>query len=56
MYFLKASTSLIIQKKNKKVKGIHLPRYSDTKQRKCLHKKMMGARPCLQLRIGTILN
>ena len=27
-----------------------------TKQRKCIHKKMVGARPCLQLRIGTTLN
>ena len=28
----------------------------NTKQRKCIHKKMAGARPCLQLRIGTTLN
>jgi hypothetical protein len=27
-----------------------------TKQRKCIHKKMVGARLCLQLRIGTTLN
>jgi hypothetical protein len=53
------STRLLIQKKNKKVRLTHLPSYTDTHthtQKECIHEKMVGARPCLPLRIGTTLN
>ena len=48
--FVKLSIKLFIQKSNKKPGETHPLSYSDTKQKECIHQKMVGTRPCLPLR------
>jgi hypothetical protein len=44
----KRTPDFFIQKKNKKTRRTHLPSYSDTKRKECIHQKIEGTRPHLK--------